>query len=264
MFKAVTGGESKHTLSNDNGTRLINFAMEQKMKIMSTHFKRKEIYKGTWVIPGTNTTNQIDSVLIEEKHAKLIMNVRIHRGANVDSDHLLVVTKIQLDVPKDEWRKRGAGVKYDMTGLQMEEVASKYRSELDSILSKGCQENQTQEIEGRWRKIENAITKTTERTLQKQKPRQRKDWFDGECRKEIDKKKQLRIRYLESGKQEDEEKYKKQRRITSRICRENKRKAYNGKVLEMEANYKQRNIKNFYRAIKEIKQEHKPKRIFTR
>ena len=32
----------------------------------------------------------------------------------------------------------------------------------------------------------------------------------------------------------------------------------------MEANYKQRNIKNFYRAIKETKQVHKPKRIFTK
>ena len=55
----------------------------------------------------------------------------------------------------------------------------------------------------------------------------------------------------------------KKRRIPSRIFRENKRKAYNGKVLEMKANYKQRNIKNFCRAIKETKQGHKPKRIFT-
>ena len=42
-------------------------------------------------------------------------------------------------------------------------MASKYRRELDNILSKGCQENQTQEIEGKWRKIENTITKTTEK-----------------------------------------------------------------------------------------------------
>ena len=98
------------------------------------------------------------------------------------------------------------------------------------------------------------------KTLQKQKPQKRKDWFDGKFRKEIDKKRQLRIRYMESGKQEDVERYKEQRRI----CRENKRKAHNGNVLEMEANYKQKNIKIFYRAIKETKQGHKPKRIFNK
>ena len=50
----------------------------------------------------------------------------------------------------------------------------------------------------------NAITITTERTLQKQKPRERKDWFGGKCRKEIDKKRQLRVRYKDIKNREEE------------------------------------------------------------
>ena len=61
------------------------------------------------------------------------MNERTRREANV--------AKIQLDVPKEGYRKRDIDVKYDMTGLQREEVASKYKRDLDNILSKGCQEN---------------------------------------------------------------------------------------------------------------------------
>ena len=56
----------------------------------------------------------------------------------------------------------------------------------------------------------------------------------------------------------------KNRKITRIIYSENKRKAHDGNVLEMEVNYKQRNIKIFCRVIKETKQGHKPKRIFTK
>ncbi|CAH1112578.1 unnamed protein product [Psylliodes chrysocephalus] len=51
IYKNITGGESKHDISNNNGLRLINLAIENDMKIMSTHFKRKYIHKGTWIIP---------------------------------------------------------------------------------------------------------------------------------------------------------------------------------------------------------------------
>lgn len=41
--KKITGKESKPNISNDNESKLIVFATEQKIKIMSTHFKRKDI-----------------------------------------------------------------------------------------------------------------------------------------------------------------------------------------------------------------------------
>ncbi|KAK9670998.1 hypothetical protein QE152_g41042 [Popillia japonica] len=59
IYRGVTGAESKHQYTNDNGLRLINFAIEMKMKIMSTHFPRKEIYKGTWRIPKRNCSREI-------------------------------------------------------------------------------------------------------------------------------------------------------------------------------------------------------------
>ncbi|KAK5648858.1 hypothetical protein RI129_003750 [Pyrocoelia pectoralis] len=86
IYRKITGGESKH-----NG-----FAIGQKMKIMSTYFKRKNIHKGTWIIPGRKETNQIDHVLIEEQEAGKIKNVRSYRGANADSDHFLVIAKLKL------------------------------------------------------------------------------------------------------------------------------------------------------------------------
>lgn len=59
------GKYSKHKESNENGIRLIGFAMERSMVIRSTEFQHKEIHKGTWPAPNAEYTNQIDHVLIE-------------------------------------------------------------------------------------------------------------------------------------------------------------------------------------------------------
>ena len=74
------------------------------------------------------------------------------------------------------------------------------------------------------------MTKTTEKMLQKQKPWQQKDSFDGKCRKEIDKKRQLRIRYLESGSR------KMRKGIKNKEFVEKMKKTHIGKILEMETN----------------------------
>ncbi|CAH0552542.1 unnamed protein product [Brassicogethes aeneus] len=76
IYRNITGGESKHMKSNDNGERLISLAIEKNMKIMSTHFKRKDIHKGTWMIPGSSKSNQIDHVLIADKYSRQIKNLR--------------------------------------------------------------------------------------------------------------------------------------------------------------------------------------------
>lgn len=67
IFRAITGGESKHIFSNvyEIRLRIRDFCNWTNLRLLSTYFKRKEIYEGTWLIPGTKETNQIDHVLIE-------------------------------------------------------------------------------------------------------------------------------------------------------------------------------------------------------
>ncbi|KAK9727614.1 hypothetical protein QE152_g19059 [Popillia japonica] len=57
--RKVTGGNSKHMLSSENGKMLIQFALENNLKIMSTNFKHKEIHQTTWMSPDFKTRNQI-------------------------------------------------------------------------------------------------------------------------------------------------------------------------------------------------------------
>lgn len=50
---------------NANGKRIIEYVEKDRIKIMSTHFKRKDNYKGTWV-------SSDDPILICEEHNYLI------------------------------------------------------------------------------------------------------------------------------------------------------------------------------------------------
>ena len=81
---------------NNNGLRLVEFCAENDMVIGGTLFQHETIHKYTWTSPDGNIHNQIDHVLINGKWRKSLLDVRAFRGADLGSDHELVIAKIQL------------------------------------------------------------------------------------------------------------------------------------------------------------------------
>jgi len=93
MYKPVIGQESMHMESNNNGERLIDFAVSRNMIVSSTYFPHKRIHKMTWGSPDGITFNQIDHVLIDHRHGSDVKDIRSCRGADCDSDHFMVRVK---------------------------------------------------------------------------------------------------------------------------------------------------------------------------
>ena len=67
-------------------------------KVLSTWYPRKDSHRGTWKTPGTNDSNQTGHILVSKRWATDIKNVRTYRGANSDSDHLLVGARLKQKV----------------------------------------------------------------------------------------------------------------------------------------------------------------------
>jgi len=93
--ESVTGKNTLHDISNQNGEMVCNFAIENNFTVMSTHFQHKTIHNGTWISPDLTTVNQIDHILINTNKKKTVQNVRTLRGHNCDSDNFLVKTIIK-------------------------------------------------------------------------------------------------------------------------------------------------------------------------
>jgi len=96
-YESVTGKNTLHNVSNQNGEMVCKFAIESNLKVMSTQFQRRTIHKGTCILPDLTTVNQIDHILINtnKKKKKTVQDVRTLRGPNCDSDHFLVKTIIK-------------------------------------------------------------------------------------------------------------------------------------------------------------------------
>jgi hypothetical protein len=87
----MTDKYSLHSLMNDNGSWLIQFAVSWNMIIGSASCPQKDIHKSTWGLPDGVTFSQKDHLLIDRRHKLKLMDVRSNQGANIDSDHCLVI-----------------------------------------------------------------------------------------------------------------------------------------------------------------------------
>jgi hypothetical protein len=85
IFKPTTGKESLHTISNDNGGRLVNFATSKNLTVKSILFAHCNIYKYTWTSTDRKTYNQIDNILIDRRRHSNVLNVQSYKAANCDT-----------------------------------------------------------------------------------------------------------------------------------------------------------------------------------
>ena len=58
-------------------------------------FLRRNIHKYIWTSPDGKTHNQTDHILTDKRWHSSILDVRSFRGANYDTDHCLVVTRVR-------------------------------------------------------------------------------------------------------------------------------------------------------------------------
>ena len=74
---------------NSNGTCIGN-----------AYFKHKLIHKKTWWSPDGTVENEIDYICINQTLTSVLRDVRVYRGAEIGSDHQLVIATLKLKFKK--------------------------------------------------------------------------------------------------------------------------------------------------------------------
>ena len=115
--------------SNDNGERLCHFCEENNMVIGGTLFQHRDIHKTTYTSPSGNTKSQVDHIPINGKWRTSLQDVRAYRGADVASDHNLLVAVLSLKLRRAR-RRQGRGHQFDSSKLKDDRVRQDFRREL--------------------------------------------------------------------------------------------------------------------------------------
>ena len=105
QWKGTIGSEGVGAM-NENGERFLEFCASNDLVIGGTLFKHKDIHKFTWESPNHRDRNQIDHIAINGRYRRSLLDTRAMRGADVGSDHHLVIAKLRLKLTR--YRVAGA------------------------------------------------------------------------------------------------------------------------------------------------------------
>lgn len=200
QFEAVMG---KHGLGerNENGEYLIEFCLQNNLIIGGTFFPHKSIHKATWYSPDGVTRNQIDHFAIARRWRKSLLDVCVKRGADVNSDHNLVLAVIQLKVCSVR-RVSSFNQRFNTMAMANRNVKAQFKLELNNKFAKLSEieennsDNPQVRIEQRWSRIKAAYTETCKEILGYKK-QGRKPWMSDCSWDLVKQRKQLRLLMLQ-------------------------------------------------------------------
>jgi hypothetical protein len=79
---------------NENGDKMVQFAIENNLKVANTFFKKRKNRKWTWLSPDENVKNEIDHLLTNDK--TIIYDVDCIATFKFPSDHRPIRSKIKI------------------------------------------------------------------------------------------------------------------------------------------------------------------------
>ena len=85
---------------NENGEKWGDFCQANELVIGGTLFPHKECLKRTWMFPDGGTENQIDHVVFIKRWRISLQDVRAMHGADVESDHHLLIAKVRIKIAR--------------------------------------------------------------------------------------------------------------------------------------------------------------------
>uniref|UniRef100_A0A8D9ELZ3 Craniofacial development protein 2 n=1 Tax=Cacopsylla melanoneura TaxID=428564 RepID=A0A8D9ELZ3_9HEMI len=266
IWGTAIGKESLHSVSNDNGSRLLSFSNSANMCVTGTIFHHKNIHKHTWVSPDGQTRNQIDHILIDQRHRRTVMDVRSMRGAECGSDHFLVLMKLRQRLATTKRNKHKVEDKINFEKLKTLNLVDTFQIELNNRFAQLDNEDDNLEeqddIETKWNTYKTTVKEVAKKVIGTQGRNTKKPWFDEHCMEEVEKRKKAKLKWL-NCQTIDKEIYRQQYIVASRevtrFLRKKKRDAINNSLQKAENDRTKNNAREFYRTTRFFKQGFKPR-----
>ena len=138
----VIGQYTKGNTTNNNGTKLLEFAAQNELYLTNTHFRHKMSRRSTWTaiyrpikmpngqIRKNPVRNQIDYILISKKYLKFVSNSRSYNNIHTESDHNLVIMNLNLELSKLNAQKKDPTPRINLENFKNKENIKNYQQKI--------------------------------------------------------------------------------------------------------------------------------------
>ncbi|GFX26504.1 endonuclease-reverse transcriptase [Trichonephila clavipes] len=191
------------------------------------------------------------------------MDVRSYRGANVDTDHILVRSKVRFRLCKNFFRKRESGnYKPDTSKLMEKNILKEHKLKLSAgIIS----ELDSSGNDFNWKSVREIILKSANETVLGLERRARNEWYDEDCRKATEMKNKAYLQLLQKHcTRTHEEKYRELRKAEKKLLRRKKEIFFENSLKNLENYNSQNECRKFYKSINRMRSEFKSRTITCR
>ena len=151
-------GKEGEIAETENGEKLIEFCIRNKLKIANTFFKHKDIHKWTRVAETRGERSIIDYIIVTNSLFYSTHDVRVMRGAEIYSDHFLVVAKMNI-LPKQKDKKGKMSKRSKLMVEKLKDTLTQLAYQ-NSIKAKLEQQTPTETLEQLWLKYKNALNES--------------------------------------------------------------------------------------------------------
>ncbi|VDO55444.1 unnamed protein product [Schistosoma margrebowiei] len=251
---------------NENSERFANLCAFNKLVIGGTIFPHKRIHKTTWTSPDHTTQNQIDHICINKTFRRTIEDVRIKRGADIASDHHLLVAKMKLKLKKHWATGRTISQKFDTAFLQDTNKLNKFKLALSNKFQAfhDLLNGEGTTMESNWKEIKKAITSTCHEVLGHKK-HHHNEWITVDTLYEIQERRNKKAAINTSRKRAEKVKaqaeYTEVNKQVKRSTRTDKRKYVEDLATTAEKAAREGNMRQLYDITKKLSgNRHKPER----
>lgn len=119
----------------ENGELFLGMCASNNLVVGGSIFPHKRIHKVTWVSPDQRTENQIDHVTISSKWRGSLLDVRNRRGADMATDHHLIVAEIRIKLAAIRYSNNNSNTRpVNVHNLKNTVLASAYSEALSQNL----------------------------------------------------------------------------------------------------------------------------------
>jgi endonuclease/exonuclease/phosphatase family metal-dependent hydrolase len=193
---------------NERGEKLVEFCRRRQLMIANTWYQKEKRRRYTWTMPGERGRHQIDYILVRQRYRNAVKNAGSYPGADIDSDHNLVVMNMQVKLKKLKRRK----IVQKWNREKLKENRKVFQEEVNVRISQKL--GQGNSVERKWKMLKEAVSISAETYIGFQKGRNpKKPWVTEEMLHTMDERRKWKNNKTESGK-------KKYRHLNSEIRRE--------------------------------------------